>query len=108
VSIICLSAAVGCDALNRTPIHPSGLYGGQAVALFKREAARKGMRRAFARAEKIETQTPSGIDAWLVRLVADGGSGDLCGFVWRAHEAGRAFGTVIRVRFDRGCRHWPE
>ena len=107
MTIVWLSAAVGCQALNRTPYHPSGLYGGEAVALFKREAERRGIRRDFARAEEVETQTPSGKDAWLVRLVSEDDSGDLCGYVWRGEEAGRAFGTVIRIRFDHGCRHWP-
>jgi hypothetical protein len=107
VTIVWLSAAVGCQALNRTPYHPSGLYGGEAVALFRREAERRGITRFFVKAEKVETQTSSGTDAWLVRLVSEDDSGDLCGYVWRGEEAGRAFGTVIRIRFDQGCRHWP-
>jgi hypothetical protein len=84
------------------------LEGGQAVALFRREAERRGVRTTFARAEKVETQTPSGTYAWLVRLVSEGDSRDLCGYVWRGEEAGRADGTVIRILFDHGCRHWPE
>ena len=108
VTIVWLTAAAGCQALERTPYHPSGLYGGEAVALLQREAERRGITRVFARAEKVETQTPSGTDAWLVRLVSEADSGDLCGYVWRGEEAGRAFGTVIRTQFDQGCRHWPR
>jgi hypothetical protein len=78
------------------------------VALLEREAQRRGVRRVFQKAEKVETQTPSGTYAWLVRLVSGSDSGDLCGYVWRGEEAGRADGTVIRVQFDHGCRHWPE
>jgi hypothetical protein len=111
VTILCLAAAVGCKEMGRRPYDTprSRLEGGQAVALLQREARRRGARRAFARAEKVETHTPSGTYAWLVRLVSEDDSrGDLCAFVWRGEEAGRADGTVIRIQFDRDCRHWPE
>ena len=39
---------------------------------------------------------------WLVNL------GNVCGYVWRGEEAGRADSTLMRVQFDKGCRHWPK
>lgn len=107
---LCAAAAVGCDWGERPYDTPRArVEGDQAVALFRREVQRRGVRRPFSRAEKVETQTPSGTYAWLVRLIAEGGGADLCGYVWRGEEpeTGRAEGTVIRVRFDERCRHWP-
>ena len=81
--------------------------GEQAVALLRREVERTTPRRMFSEADKMETRTPAGAYAWLVRLVsADAGGGDLCGYVWRGEEAGRADGTVIRIQIDPRCRHW--
>lgn len=65
-------------------------------------------RRTFSRAKEVQTQTASGTYAWLVRLIADDGRDDICGYVWRGEEAGRADGTLMRVQFDKGCRHWSE
>jgi hypothetical protein len=106
-----VAAAVGCKEMGRRPYDTprSRLEGGQAVALVRREAQRRGVRRHFATAEKVETQTPSGTYAWFVRLVSeDEPLHDLCAYVWRGEEAGRADGTVIRIEFDNGCRHRPE
>jgi hypothetical protein len=111
VTILCLVAAVGCKEMGRRPYDTprSRLEGAQAVALVRREAHRRGVRRRFAKAEKVETQTPSGAYAWFVRLVSEDESlHDLCAYVWRGEEAGRADGTVIRIEFDHGCRHEPE
>ena len=107
LSILCITGA-GCDA-GKDPYHlpAARVDGDQAVALFRREIERRALRGKFLSAERVETQTPSGIDAWLVRLISEGDSGDLCGYVWRGEEAGRADGTVIRIRFDDDCRHWP-
>lgn len=107
--ILCIATAVGCDTGKRpydTP--PSRLEGDQAVALVRREVERNEPWRTFSSAQKLETQTPFGRFAWLVRLVSEGDSRDLCGYVWRGEEAGRADGTVIRFRFDYGCRYWPK
>lgn len=109
-------AGVGCDA-GKDPYHlpAARVDGDQAVALFRREMERRALRGRFLSAERVETRTPSGgdpwtsgRDAWLVRLISEDGSGDLCGYVWRGEEAGRADGTVIRIRFDDGCRHWAR
>jgi len=109
VAIVCFAGAVGCDAGKNpydTPI--SGVEGPQAVALFRREVERRSLRGSFPTSEKVETQTPTGIDAWLVRLVSEAGSGDLCGYVWRGEKAGMADATWLFIRFDDGCRHWRE
>ena len=107
MTILCIAIGVGCETgKNPYDTPPSRLEGDQAVALFRREIERRGLRGSISSAEKVETQTPSGRDAWLVRLVSEGDSDDLCGYVWRGEEAGRADGTVIRIRLDDGCRHW--
>jgi hypothetical protein len=106
VMILCL-AGVGCDTGKRPYDTPrSHLNGKHAVALLQREVERRELGATFSRAEKVETQTPSGTYAWLVRLDSEGDSGDICGYVWRGDEPGRADGTLIRIQFDRGCRHW--
>lgn len=108
--LVCLAAAVGCDFGERPYDTPRArVEGDQAVALLRREVERRGLSGTFPTAERIEARTPAGVDAWLVRLVGAGGD-DLCGYVWRGEEPeiGRAEGTVIRIRFDDGCRHWPE
>jgi hypothetical protein len=107
---LCVAPAVGCDSGKRpydTPLLPP-VSGDQAVALLRREVERTVPGRTFASAKKVETQTPSGTNAWIVRLVSDGDADDICGYVWRGEEAGRADGTVIRIRFDRDCRHWSD
>lgn len=108
VMILCIAAGVGCDTGKRPYDTPRSRVSGNAIALLRREVERRAPGSTFSRAEKVETQTPSGIYAWLVRLVSEGDSGDICGYVWRGEEAGRANGTVIRIQFDRGCRHWPD
>ena len=111
VAILCAATAVGCDWGERPYDTPRArVEGDQAVALLRREVERRGLSGTFPKAEKIETRTPFGIDAWLVRLFAEGEGADLCGYVWRGEEpeTGRAEGTVIRVRFDARCRHWPD
>jgi hypothetical protein len=109
VSVVCIAAGVGCDA-GKYPYDtpPSGLRGEQAVALFRREVERRALTGRFPMSEKVETQTPSGTDAWLVRLSSQDASRDLCGYVWRGERAGMADATYIRFRFDAGCRHWRE
>jgi hypothetical protein len=109
VTILCIAAGVGCDA-GKYPYDtpPSGVEGDQAVALFRREVERRALKGSFPESEKVETQTPSGIDAWLVRLVSKAHSGDLCGYVWRGEKAGMADATYIFIRFDASCRHWRE
>jgi hypothetical protein len=107
VTTLCIAAGVGCDTGKRPYDTPrSRVNGNQAIALLRREVERRAPGSTFSRAEKVETQTPSGIHAWLVRLVSEGDSGDICGYVWRGEEVGRADSTVIRIQFDRGCRHW--
>jgi hypothetical protein len=107
--IFCTAAGVGCDSGKRPYDTPrSRVSGDQATALLRREVERKGLGRTISKEEEVETQTPAGIYAWLVRLVSDRDSGDICGYVWRGEEAGRADSTVIRIQFDRGCRHWPD
>jgi hypothetical protein len=80
----------------------------RAIAYVQREVERRGVKRTFATAKEVQTQTPSGTYAWLVRLIADDGRGDICGYVWRGEEPGRADGTLMRVQWDKGCRHWRE
>jgi hypothetical protein len=107
--ILYIATAVGCDAGKRPYDTPaSGVEGDQAVRLLRREAEWRAVKGTFPKAEKVETQTPSGVDAWLVRLVSEDGSRDLCGYVWRGEEGGRADATKLFIRFDDGCRHWPE
>jgi hypothetical protein len=98
----------GCNPVTRPYDTPRArVDGDQAVALLRREVERRTPKRTFTKAEKIATQTPSGRYAWLVRL-SNEDSGALCGYVWRGEEPGRADGTVIRIRFDRACRHWTH
>jgi len=107
--ILCVAATVGCGSGKRPYDTPrSRVSGDQAVSLLRRDVERRAPGRTFSSAEKVETQTPSGRDAWLVRLVSGGNADDICGYVWRGEEAGRADGTVLRIRFDRDCRHWSE
>lgn len=107
--VLCTATAVGCDAGKRPYDTPaSGVEGDQAVRLLRREAEWRAVKGRFPKAEKVETQTPSGIDAWLVRLVSEDDSPDLCGYVWRGEEAGRADATKLFIRFDDDCRHWQE
>jgi hypothetical protein len=109
--ILCEAAAVGCGSGKRPYDTPRArVEGDQAIALLRREVERRGIKKStFSSAQKVETQMPSGTYAWLVRLVSDDARlGDLCGYVWRGEEGGRADGTVIRVRFDHGCRHWRD
>jgi hypothetical protein len=109
VVIFCVATAVGCGSGKRPYDTPrSRVLGDQAVALLQRELERRGTIRTFSRAEKVETQTPSGTYAWLVRLVSEDNAGDVCGYVWRGEEAGRADGTVMRIQLDHGCRHWRD
>ena len=109
VASLCVATAVGCGSGRRPYDTPrSRVFGDRAVAYLQREVERRGIKRTFSRAEKVETQTPSGTYAWLVRLVAEVDVGDVCGYVWRGEEAGRADSTLMRVQFDKGCRHWPK
>jgi hypothetical protein len=108
VIVLCVAAEAGCSQGKKPYDTPRArVSGDQAVALFRREVERRRPGRAFSKAETVATQTPFGRYAWLVRL-SDDGSDDLCGYVWRGEEAGRADGTVIRIRFDHGCRHWTH
>lgn len=102
---LCLATGAGCEK-NQYDLPPSLIEGDQAVALFRRELQWRHITRPFRRSERIEARTPVGKEGWLVRLFSDTHTGDLCGYVWRDEEPGRADGTVIRVRFDAGCRHW--
>ena len=111
VAISCVAVAAGCDWGERPYDTPRArVEGDQAVALLRREVERRRLPGSFPRAERVETRTPSGIDAWLVRLVSDADGADLCGYVWRGEEpeTGRVEGTVIEIRFDDGCEHWPD
>jgi hypothetical protein len=106
--ILCVAAGAGCNQGKKPYDTPRArVDGDQAVALLRREVERMTPGRTFSKAEKVAIQTPSGRYAWLVRL-SDDGSDDLCGYVWRGEEAGRADGTVIRIRFDHACRHWTD
>src|SRR5919108_2802391 len=95
VTILWLATGVGCDT-GKHPyaLPPSRVEGEQAVALLRREVERRALKGTFPKAERVETQTPFGRDAWLVRLVSADDAADLCGYVWRGEEAGRADGTV--------------
>jgi hypothetical protein len=106
--ILCLASGVGCGGLKKRPYDTSraGVERDQAAAFLRREVERAAPRETFSKTEAVETKTPSGIDAWLVRLVSDADSGDRCGYVWRGSEPGRADSTVLKVQLDRGCRHW--
>jgi hypothetical protein len=107
--IVSVAVGAGCSQGKRQFDTPRAkVSGDQAVALLQREVERRTPGRTFSKMQKVATQTPSGTYAWLVRLTSEDGSGDLCGYVWRGEEAGRADGTVIRVRFDPGCRHWID
>ena len=106
--IACTGAAAGCSRGKRPYDTPRArLDGDQAVALLQRDVERRMPRRTFSKAERVATQTSTGTYAWLVRL-SDRESGALCGYVWRGEEAGRADGTVIRIRYDGACRHWND
>jgi hypothetical protein len=105
LAVLCTATGAGCQD-SQYDLPPSLIEGDQAVALLRRELERRGVTRPFVKSERVETQTPGGKEGWLVRLVADGDAADLCGYVWRDEEPGRADGTVIRIRFDAGCRHW--
>jgi hypothetical protein len=105
LAILCMATGAGCKK-NQYDLPPSLIEGDQAVALFRRELEWRAITRPFVGSERVEAQTPGGKEGWLVRLVADGDAADLCGYVWRDEEPGRADGTVIRIRFDAGCRHW--
>ena len=107
--IVIAAVGAGCSQGKRPYDTPRAkVSGDQAVALLRREVERRTPERTFSKAQKVATQTPSGTYAWLVRLTSDDGSGDLCGYVWRGEEAGRADSTVIRIRFDHDCRHWTD
>jgi hypothetical protein len=104
LAIVCVA---GCNSVKRPYDTPRArVDGDQAVKLLRREVERLGVDAPSANADKVATQTPSGRYAWLVRLSSDDSSDAVCGYVWRGEEAGRADGTVIRIRFDRNCRHW--
>ena len=106
--IICLATGVGCGDLKERPYDTSrtGVERDQAAAFLRRQVERATPTVTFSKTEAVETKTPSGVDAWLVRLVAAAGSGDRCGYVWRGSEPGRADSTVLRVQLDQNCRHW--
>ena len=105
LTIVC---AVGCNSVKRPYDTPRArVDGDQAVSLLRREVERRNPGRTFAKAEKVATQAPTGRYAWLVRLSNEGADA-LCAYVWRGEEAGRADGTVIRIRFDHNCRHWTD
>ena len=109
VTLALLVCASSCNPVKRPYDTPRArVDGDQAAKLVRREVERRGMDKAFSSAEKVATQTPSGRYAWLVRLSARDGSDPVCGYVWRGEEAGRADGTVIRIRFDHNCRHWTH
>jgi hypothetical protein len=104
--IVCVA---GCGSGKRPYDTPRPrVDGDQAVALFQREVQRRGLHGTFSKAQRVATQTPSGRHAWLVHLSSPDASDELCGYVWRGEEAGRADGTIIRIRFDRDCRHWTD
>jgi hypothetical protein len=106
--ILCLATGVGCGDLKKRPYDTSrtGVERDQAAAFLRRQVERAAPTKTFSKTEAVETKTPSGTDAWLVRLVSDTDSEDRCGYVWRGSEPGRADSTVLRVQLDRGCRHW--
>ena len=106
--ILCLATGVGCGDLKKRPYDTSrtGVERDQATAFLRRDVEREAPTETFSKTEAVETKTPSGIDAWLVRLVSDADSGDRCGYVWRGSEPGRADGTVLGVQLDPGCRQW--
>jgi hypothetical protein len=54
----------------------------------------------FHYSEAARSKTPRGEDAWLVRVVYEGGSLDSCAYTWR--DGGHA----AEVRPDELCRHW--
>jgi hypothetical protein len=109
LAIVFLAVGAACSQGKRPYDTPRAkVSGDQAVALLRREVERRTPERTLSKAQKVATQTPSGTDAWLVRLTSGDGSDDLCGYVWRGEEAGRADSTVIRIRFDHGCRHWTD
>jgi hypothetical protein len=108
-AVLMIVCVAGCSSGKKPYDTPRARVDGeQAVALLRREVERTTPGRTFSTAEKVATQTPSGRYAWLVHLSSADGSDDLCGYVWRGEEAGRADGTVIRIRFDRDCRHWTD
>jgi hypothetical protein len=108
--ILCLATGVACGDLKEKPYDTSrtGVERDQATAFLRRHVERAAPRESFAKTEAVETQTPSGVDAWLVRLVSADESGDRCGYVWRGSEPGRADSTVLRVQLDPGCGHWSS
>jgi hypothetical protein len=106
--ILWVAAEAGCSQGKKPYDTPRArVDGDQAVALLRREVERRAPERTFTKTERIATRTPSGRYAWLVRL-SNRGRGAVCGYVWRGEEAGRADGTVIRIRFDHACRHWTH
>jgi hypothetical protein len=106
--ILCNATGLGCGDLKKNPYDTSrtGVERDQAAAFLRRDVERAAPKEIFSKTEAVETKTPSGINAWLIRVVSDAGSGDRCGYVWRGSEPGRADGTVLRVQLDHGCRHW--
>lgn len=56
MTILCIAIGVGCETgKNPYDTPPSRLEGDQAVALFRREIERRGLRGSISSAEKVET-----------------------------------------------------
>jgi len=95
-ALVVLVVATGCAG--------DGTYAGLSEEEAKTQARawRDGAQtfETFEYAEAARAKTPGGEDAWLVRLVYEGGSLDSCAYVRRDD------GRTAEVRGDGVCRHW--
>jgi len=111
LTILCLGAAAGCGKWRKPYDTPRArVDGDQAVPLLRREVETQDSRKNLLGGKEGCHSDAFGnlCLAWLVRLISDDRFADRFGYVWRGEEAGRADGTVIRIRYDRDCGHWTD
>ena len=74
-----------------------------AAEIAQTRVARTHQSSTVTRSEEVKAQTPSGKDAWLVRVIFDGESGNVCVYVWRDKRVGKWMGPVVTGISDVDC-----
>jgi hypothetical protein len=95
--LLCLLLA-GCGEKNSAY---AGLSKGEATRTVHSQVKRLSPVRTFPYDDDaVRTTMPGGQDAWLVRVVYEGDSGDVCMYIWRDSHRKR------HLVLDSGCFHW--
>jgi hypothetical protein len=95
LALVAAAAIAGC---SESEGNFAGMSREGAAEIARTRVARIQQSSTVTRSEEVKAQTPSGKDAWLVRVIFDGESGNVCVYVWRDKR--------VRLRMDGTCRHW--